>query len=258
MNPYLEVMRPGLCLMSIIIPLSLFLHFGFIDIKQILFTILSIFFINLSMSLINEYMDKDTDSFIKPYKPIPSGKVNLKVISNIIDLSLIFGILFLIILSIQYGYVYIIFGILAVVSGFIYNFFRERTLLGNISLGLSYLFAILLCTYPNEYGIFIGIIFSILTITYNIAVQIEDYVGDLKAGLKTFPIKYGIFTSRIFGILLSIIGLIMSFYINIFFILSFIMVIISYIINKKELYNILLRKITRILMVLGFLYLVIR
>jgi len=251
--PYIEVMRPGLMVLSIVASVCLLIYSNnFIFPKSILI-VLTIVSFNTFFNMCNELLDEDTDRIIKPHKPIPSGRVNRDIVKFLMFFMFLIGFTSLILLVYYYGIYYLILGCMGLFGGFIYNVFREKGLIGNFALGMTYFSAAMMSS--NDLVFSVG--FGSLTMAFNVAVQIEDVYGDLLANINTLPIEFDINFSKIFSIFLAVISFFFLSKYGVFFTLCPILVILSVIIDKKVVYKVLLRYICRIFMLCGFLCLVI-
>ena len=148
---------------------------------------------------------------------------------------------------------------MAIFCGYIYNKIRYIFYGENIFLGLSYGLAAYLSSYP--YGLDFAIAFGLLTISFNIAVQIQDMEGDIIAGQNTLPINIGVEKSMeissIIGIISSIIFLYMNEIYSLFFIICELFIIIALFIHTNKGYTYLVRYATRIAMLFGFLSMIL-
>ncbi len=158
--------------------------------------------------LINDYIDRRVDAINKPWKPIPSGKVNA-------EKSLFLSIVFLIIpilINLILGIEAFLTASLYILIGYFYSFLRKHW--------WSHGIVALSTTAPVVYGYVVAgapqnkLLFTILfastmftvTLGREIVKAIMDIEGDKEYGYITIPIKYGIEKSVKIILLTAIIG----------------------------------------------------
>jgi geranylgeranylglycerol-phosphate geranylgeranyltransferase len=158
--------------------------------------------------LVNDYVDRDVDSINKPWKPIPSGRVDPNTTLALSVILLVIAI----IVNVTLGTSSLITAAIYSLVGYGYSFMRKYW--------WSHFIVSFSTTGPIVYGFIVAgmpgsmlplmILFSITIFFVNtgreILKAIMDVEGDRKHGYSTIPIRYGIPVSRILMILFGIIG----------------------------------------------------
>ncbi|MCK4730137.1 MAG: geranylgeranylglycerol-phosphate geranylgeranyltransferase [Candidatus Aenigmarchaeota archaeon] len=205
MNPYFELIRPNICLLSVFGLIAGLLLVG-IPFELWLFPIVAVFLISASGNVINDYFDIDIDKINKPKRPLPSGRISKKqVIVFYICLSLI-GLILSYFISVNF----FILSVYNTILVFVYSLRFKKNPIGNIVdswLACSVFIAPVLI-----FGGFEELIVSTATILAVIAFfgnygrevlkDVEDMKGDKLAGAKTLPIIFGKNKAVFFGKLL--------------------------------------------------------
>jgi len=255
---YIKLLRPPLLFLGVLAPFSLMVHYGKWGGMEGWFILLAIAFGNTAFNIFNEVTDKEADKILKPWKPIPSGKVNPRFARLVGYISLAISYIFICLLSFYYNLLYLYLGVAGYITGMIYNHLQMRDLGGNIALGLTYGIAAYIATYPEGRLFVFG--WMLLVIGFNIAVQLQDVEGDRKAGIYTIPQQIGINPSRILSAMLVIFSL-PFFYLELsscplqFMCFMFVAycVVLGVLINKERDYERIVRFWGRLFMILGFL-----
>jgi len=207
MNPYIQIIRPNVCLLSV---------FGLIVgsvvcgavwlVKPImmLYAAITSFLICSSGNVINDYFDFEIDKINKPNRPIPSGRISRK---NVVFYFIILGLSGL-------GFAYFVsfpFFIIALFNFFVLTAYAsnlKRTLLvGNFTvsyLAVSSVFAsgFIVNSFQFSMPLLLLIIISFFgTMSREIFKDIEDVKGDKTVGAKTLPIVIGAPKSKLIAIL---------------------------------------------------------
>ena len=201
MNPYLEIIRPGNAVMAVIAVILM----GFVGHNFDLPLILGLIATFLALgggNAINDVFDVKIDSINKPTRPIPSGRIKLKIarayaLGLLLLAILVGGIISLMVRNI--APVTIVIGA-CILEYFYARNLKSTVLIGNICVGiltgLCFLFGgvIIGCKIGNIQIIIISLILGFFALLMNIAREIvkdtEDIEGDKKEGAKTFPIVY--------------------------------------------------------------------
>ena len=204
-------------------------------------------------------VDIEVDRRLKPWKPLPSGKVRPIQALVIASLSLLISLIFLLRLSLISD-IYVILGVFGYIGAGAYNLSGFKGIGSNIGLGLTYFCAAYMSSYPD--GLYFALFFGILTVAFNIAVQIQDYKGDLEAEITTVPIQIGVEYSQILSLILTFISFLFLITSEIPYV-SFMMFVIVILLlfgahyhETPESYEILCRKMGRFFMILGFISLI--
>jgi geranylgeranylglycerol-phosphate geranylgeranyltransferase len=140
---------------------------------------------------INDYFDHKIDSINRPERPIPSGRISLKI-AGIYSL-LLFAVA--IIIGFAIG---LLPGIIVFLSSLLMVYYayslKTKCLIGNLSIsfltGLSF---VLGGVVVNEItiSIYLGFFAFLMTMAREIVKDMEDMEGDKMEGASTLPIVYG-------------------------------------------------------------------
>ena len=247
MLDYIKLIRPPLFILGFIAPYTIGLHYH-LD-PSILFNVTcAIGFGNAAFVVANEIRDVPQDRIIKPWKPLPSGRIPLTHAYAITLGCFIISVVHLIKLPADL----LKFGVLGYITAFVYNVMKERAIIGNVCLGLTYFVSAFMAS--GLTNLTFPLSFSILTVTHNFAVQIQDIEGDKKAGVMTTPIVLGKRNAEYLAVALSILGFALFLHINelwcIPFALASLTIVLAIITEKYELF---VRIGVRALMLLGFI-----
>ena len=209
MNPYLELVRLNICLLSVF-----GLIVGFLLVKLPLnfwiLPILAVFLISASGNIINDFFDFEIDKINKPERPLPSGRVSKK------RASLFYFVLSLAGLTISF-FVSLNFFILALFNSiliFLYSKKFKKTVFGNpIDSWLAcsvFLAPVLILGDFSELLTSKATILSIIAFFGNygreILKDVEDIKGDRIEKARTLPIVIGKNRATILGKIMIFIG----------------------------------------------------
>ncbi|OWT33189.1 geranylgeranylglycerol-phosphate geranylgeranyltransferase [Methanobrevibacter sp. 87.7] len=202
MNPYIEIIRPGNAIMAVIAVILM----GIVGHNYSIPIILSLIATFLALgggNTINDVFDYKIDCINKPNRPIPSGRISLKIAKTyaytlFIVAIIIGGIITYLVSS--------IWPIIIVAGACLLEYFYARNLkssvlIGNITVGfltgLCFIFGgTVIGAETNTFKIIIislilGFFAILMTTAREIVKDIEDIEGDKEEGAKTFPIVYG-------------------------------------------------------------------
>jgi geranylgeranylglycerol-phosphate geranylgeranyltransferase len=196
---YVKVARPPLAVLGLIAPLALTLWSGKPLPYEGLLIILSIFLGNLGYTMMNEAMDEDVDRISKPYKPVPSGQVDVEKVLTAAILLIVISAFSIALLALLYGVFYLV-GYAGLFFSHIYNVVR-KDLVGNICLSGAYGMAALISVYPRYLQF--PVAFAMLTFAFNLAVQYQDLKSEEIADVVTAPRQLGQMGTSLLGIALS-------------------------------------------------------
>lgn len=173
---------------------------GNMSISTVLLTFFSMAFITSAGFAINDYFDKESDSIIKPNRPIPSGALSLRQVIAIstfmfavgLVLAVLINVLSLIILLIDSALLLIYSAFVKRRSGFAANIlvglltgtaflYGEAVTLAATTISPLALSLESLSLYPIAFG----------TIGGNILRDVLSYEGDSKVGYPTLPKSVG-------------------------------------------------------------------
>ncbi|MCD6406377.1 UbiA family prenyltransferase [Candidatus Aerophobetes bacterium] len=243
---YFFILRPPLLLLGILAPYSLMVYYGKWGTEEAWYILLAIAFGNCAFNIFNEIADRNVDKVLKPWKPIPSGRVDLYIAPAIALSCWVLSYWFLLHLDLPYLYL----GVLGYLGAFIYNVMQVREVVGNLVLGATYAVAAYMATYP--YGLEFVVPWMLLVMGFNIAVQVQDVEGDVKVGLQTVPVELGVRNAKILSGLLSIVAgalfLRLDWHFYPFFMASW-LVLGANIFNE---YEVFCRYLGRLSMIIGF------
>jgi len=196
MNAYLEILRPFNALMGVIAVLLVALISGNFTIYVPVACII-VFIFTGAGNAINDYVDHKIDAINKPERPIPSGRISLRV-------ALIYSVSLFVIATVMALIIGILPGIIVILSAilmFLYAYrLKTSCLIGNLSIafltGLCFVFAgvVLQTIYLS---ILLGFYAFLMTMAREIVKDMEDVEGDSAEGASTFPIRYGMKASSI-------------------------------------------------------------
>ncbi len=209
MNPYIELVRPNICLLSVF-GLIVGLLLVEIPLNLWILPVLSIFLISASGNIINDYFDFGIDKINKPERPLPSGRVSKKM-ALIFYLKLAFLGLFI------SFFVSLNFFFLALLNSFLvftYSLKFKKTLGGNFVdswLACSVFIApVLIFGGLAELASSSVTILALISFFGNygreILKDVEDIKGDKLKKARTLPIVFGKNKATIFGKLFIFIG----------------------------------------------------
>lgn len=161
-----------------------------------------------SSMLINDYVDREVDAVNKPWKPIPSGRIDPRIVYY----SSISMLIIIPLINIFLGIAPLVTALIYSVVGYIYSYLRKywwSHFIVSISTTGPIVYGYVLAGMPNNKLVF-TILFSttifIITTGREILKAVMDIVGDKKYGYVTIPIKYGVETARKTILLASILG----------------------------------------------------
>ena len=143
-------------------------------------------------NIINDIIDKDADKINHPGRPIPSG--NLSVKEALIEYLLL--VIAACIISIYINYTALLVVILTSFLLFLYsNRLKRIPLFGNVTVaymtGLAFIYGGIAVDNPR--GAVIPAIFAFLiNLARELVKDMQDMIGDTKAGVKTFPVQFGL------------------------------------------------------------------
>lgn len=195
MNAYLEILRPSVCVLTIVglvvgalvaSVATLTLPFGL--------AIIAAFLICGAGNVINDYFDRKIDKTNVPHRPIPSGRVTPKVALAYFALLSAVGIVLAYFVSIYYLGIALFNWLVATAYPWrakkvpiVKNIFVAY-LAASSFLAAGFLLSSLMLTLPL---IFLVSIAFVVTLGREIVKDIEDVRGDLRAGIKTLPTLIG-------------------------------------------------------------------
>jgi 4-hydroxybenzoate polyprenyltransferase len=158
-----------------------------------IFLSLGVFFLVASANAHNDIIDFETDKINRPKRPLPSGRVKLKMAYFIALKCIFLAIIFGLISGFEFALLFAAVGLLS----FVYNkFLKGLPLVGNFAVALltatPIIIPILKFWLPQPELLNLAFFAFMLTMAREITKDIEDMPGDAAIGLKTFPVLLGI------------------------------------------------------------------
>jgi geranylgeranylglycerol-phosphate geranylgeranyltransferase len=183
---------------------------------NIIFGVLTYFFISGSSMVINDYYDVEIDKINRPERPIPRGSISLKQAKILWVITILIGIILSIIHSLLFkiGYLITIIVVFMAFIGWLYAAWGKKSgFLGNIIVGISFSIGLIYGAMLNNSIIPLYIYFFFLTsffllLSREVIKGCEDVEGDKKEGVKTLAIKIGIKKSTKIAMIFAIIAII--------------------------------------------------
>lgn len=201
LKAYIVLCRP----FTLVSPLLAGLIGTLIPVQEISFTHIKIaIYVGVTLALaqacgqiVNQYVDSDLDKIVKPYRPIPSGKVDRDEAIGIAWLLAIFSVARSYTISIVFGLVVsilIFFAVYYSLSPFSPRRINPFLNVGWIAFSRGFIpFVAVWSIYGN---IFDSLRYALLAFVWVFAYQgtkdIPDVEGDKKYGIKTIPGEYGL------------------------------------------------------------------
>jgi geranylgeranylglycerol-phosphate geranylgeranyltransferase len=191
MLAYLELMRPGNCVMSMVaVAIGVLLAAGgnllifLFPLSPVYVAMLVVFLITGAGNAINDYVDVEADKINKPKRPIPSGRASPKG-------ALWFSIILFVVGIFLSGFLTYFALIIAVFNSImlvVYSYYlQNKILLGNISIGYLVGSAFLFggAALGNLFLPFLLMLLAMFsTISREVVKDLEDLEGDRKGFLK--------------------------------------------------------------------------
>ncbi len=223
MNPYINIIRPNVCILSVIGMIVGAIVANVILNPLIILAIIVAFLITGAGNVINDYFDYKIDRINRPTRPIPSGKITRHQALVYYSLLSAIGIVISYFVSVQF----LAIAVFNVVVLSVYSWkLKSTALVGNVA--VAYLAASNFLAAGLIAGTFSSLSLPILaffgisflgTLSREIVKDIEDTEGDRKLGARTLPIITGEKLSRILSniiLLLAVISLSVPVYAGLF------------------------------------------
>ncbi len=148
---------------------------------------------------INDYYDIDIDLVNKPWRPLPSGRLDAETVYMFSLALFVAGTMLAAILSGIVSGLYA--GLVSILLYYYSKSLKRKGFIGNIVVAFNSASTILYggLVIAERHGLFNGLWTVAIPFTYafllvlgrEIVKGIEDYYGDLKGGAKTIPVIYG-------------------------------------------------------------------
>ncbi|MFC2143219.1 UbiA family prenyltransferase [Candidatus Aenigmatarchaeota archaeon] len=223
MNPYINIIRPNVCILSIIGMIVGAIVADVILNPIIILALVVTFLITGAGNVINDYFDHKIDRINRPTRPIPSGRMTRKKAAGYYVILSIIGLIVSYFVSIPF----LTIALFNIIILSIYSWkLKKIAFIGNIS--VAYLAASNFLAAGLILNGFYSIPFTILlffgisligTIAREITKDVEDVEGDRKSGAKTLPILVGERGSRFIAnifLVLALVSLSIPFIFDIF------------------------------------------
>lgn len=209
MNPYLELVRPSVCILAFFGILTGLLVVG-VPSDYWLFPIAAAVIICASGNVINDYFDIEIDKVNKPGRALPSGRVPVERAQLFYVLLATSGLIISSFVSINF----FVLAIINILIAFYYAYKLKRTLGGNFfdTYLASSLFVAPVLISSNFTGIFYSPAFIVALIPFfanygrEILKDVEDMEGDKRVHAKTVPLVFGKKKAILLGKIMIFIG----------------------------------------------------
>lgn len=144
----------------------------------------------------NDWFDREIDQVNKPYRPLPSGAVSLRVAAWL-SISLYVAALTLATLV---GWSHAaLAGVMAVLSLLYNGWLKRQGLLGNVMVSLTAAAVFLfggLCGAKPLFALIPAVFAFLFHLGREIVKDMEDVAGDRVGGMASLPIRYGVSAAR--------------------------------------------------------------
>ena len=188
---WLSVIRVGNCTIISVATVTGYFLGGESLLEHLLMLITSVFFISAAGNMLNDYFDKDIDAVNKPWRPIPSGRIEAKKVYILALTFYLIGFLLSFLVSITCAIV----ALLAIILLYLYDWRLKRTgIPGNIVIAFLSALNIIYGSLPTpkpENSLLPAIYAFLIILGREVMKGIEDIKGDKKAGIKTIASTYG-------------------------------------------------------------------
>jgi geranylgeranylglycerol-phosphate geranylgeranyltransferase len=185
-------------------------------IYNIIFGVLTYFFISGSSMIINDYYDIEIDKINRPERPIPRGSISLKQAKILWVITILIGIILSIIHSLLFniGFLVPIIVVFMTFIGWFYAAWGKKSgFIGNIIVGISFSIGLIYGAMLNNSGIPLYIYYFFLTsffllLSREVIKGCEDVEGDKKEGVKTLAIRIGIKKSTNVAMIFAVVAVV--------------------------------------------------
>ncbi len=212
MHPYLSILRPNVCLLTVLGLVVGALVAGTASLTIIFAAaLIAAFLISGAGDVINDYFDRNADKINKPHRPIPSGKISPSAAKKYFSVLTVAGLALA-------SFVSNAFLAIALVNWLVASAYpwkaKKIPVVKNLFVAYlaasSFLAAGFIATagaivLPITLLALIGISF-VVTFGREIIKDVEDMAGDTKAGVKTLPSIIGEKPARVVAYVFIIIG----------------------------------------------------
>lgn len=146
-----------------------------------------------SAMMINDYVDREVDKVNKPWKPIPSGRADPKVVLAIGFALYTSAIALNLTLGFEVFFTTTFYATVSVVYSFLRRFWWSQ-LIVPLSTTSVLIYSYVSSGRPAEYEVAVVVLFTsiyLANLAREIAKAIQDLEGDRKAGYATIPVRFG-------------------------------------------------------------------
>ena len=183
---------------------------------NLIFGVLTYFFISGSSMVINDYYDIEIDKINRPERPIPRGSITLNQAKIIWIITILIGTILSILHSLLFkiGYLVTIIVVFMAFIGWLYAAWGKKSgFLGNIIVGISFSIGLIYGAMLNNSGIPLYIYYFFLTsffllLSREVIKGCEDVEGDKKEGVKTLAIRIGIKKSTNVAMIFAVVAVV--------------------------------------------------
>ena len=208
MNAYLEIIRPGNAVMTVIAVLLVMLISGNFTLNAFS-ACLVVFMVIGGGNAINDYFDYKIDAINKPSRPIPSGRISLKAAKSYSLALFLIGTIIAFIIGLLPGLIALFTSIVLILYAYS---LKKMPLIGNMAvsffIGLTFVFGAVVVGEPLLS--ILGFSPFFITMMREIVKDMEDMEGDKKEGARTLPILYGLKSSAVIAVLFMIFAVVTS------------------------------------------------
>ena len=183
---------------------------------NIIFGVLTYFFISGSSMVINDYYDIEIDKINRPERPIPRGSITLNQAKIIWIITILIGTILSILHSLLFkiGYLVTIIVVFMAFIGWLYAAWGKKSgFLGNIIVGISFSIGLIYGAMLNNsiippyiYYFFLTSFFLLLS--REVIKGCEDVEGDKNEDVRTLAIRIGIKKSTMVAMILAIVAIV--------------------------------------------------
>lgn len=212
-SPWVRLTRVPLAILGVVTSMALLAYAGRLFTVEGLLIVLIISTFNIAFNIYNDISGIEDDRKNKPWRPLPSGDVNVEDAEFtslfMAGVGVILSIFFLILTEYTISNSMII--LLIFLLGYVYNS-EKGGVVADFILGATYFMTAVLCLYPLfPEAVVFSLGFFFLTTSVNIATQIQDSVYDSKMTLvKKIGEKDSARLAAIFSITSSVIYISLS------------------------------------------------
>ncbi|MHA1985523.1 MAG: geranylgeranylglycerol-phosphate geranylgeranyltransferase [Promethearchaeota archaeon] len=183
---------------------------------NIIFGVLTYFFISGSSMVINDYYDIEIDKINRPERPIPRGSITLKQAKILWIITILIGTSLSIIHTLLFktGYLITIIVVFMAFIGWLYAAWGKKSgFIGNIIVGTSFSIGLIYGAMLNNsiippYIYFFFLTSFFLLLSREVIKGCEDIEGDKKEGVKTLAIRIGIKKSTNIALIFAVVAVV--------------------------------------------------